>query len=264
MSSGKRSGWRCYEAKKAWDKNSESRKEYQKKYGAEYYRRTGGVSQRRAWVKRYGLTLEEFEEKRDAQGGVCPGCGNECSVHPNLSIDHCHESGRNRNLLCHNCNRGLGLLGDDPERLEFFANYVRRWRAIHAQMDRDGVPIRATVPADREVERRSRAPKPPAEPPSFTSVRCGRGHLLITINRVAPRDPEDVARSCKACSSGLKKVGRYAKRGITLDPDKTCDEMYAVILGDAPRPRGGRPKGVKNTAPRSDKGIRRSEAPAEV
>ena len=33
-----------------------------------------------------------------------------------LSVDHCHETGKVRGLLCHRCNTAIGLLRDDPER----------------------------------------------------------------------------------------------------------------------------------------------------
>jgi hypothetical protein len=64
---------------------------------------------KRAWnfKTRYGLTLEQIAEMRAAQGGVCAICGlpmrREC-------VDHCHNTGRVRGLLCHRCNvllRGL-------------------------------------------------------------------------------------------------------------------------------------------------------------
>lgn len=41
-----------------------------------------------------------------------------------LSVDHCHDSGEVRGLLCSRCNMGLGLLGDKPERLAASLQYV--------------------------------------------------------------------------------------------------------------------------------------------
>lgn len=41
-----------------------------------------------------------------------------------LAVDHCHESGKVRKLLCHNCNRALGLMHDDPEVLRRAAEYI--------------------------------------------------------------------------------------------------------------------------------------------
>lgn len=42
-----------------------------------------------------------------------------------LAIDHCHGSGRIRKLLCHKCNQGIGAFGEDPDRMEAAARYIR-------------------------------------------------------------------------------------------------------------------------------------------
>jgi hypothetical protein len=41
-----------------------------------------------------------------------------------LAVDHSHETGAFRGLLCHSCNRAIGLLGDDPARLRAAAEYL--------------------------------------------------------------------------------------------------------------------------------------------
>lgn len=52
----------------------------------------------------YGITLEQWDEMVIAQSGRCAICDRMT----NLVTDHCHESGRVRELLCSNCNSGLG------------------------------------------------------------------------------------------------------------------------------------------------------------
>lgn len=81
---------------------------------------------RRAWLMRtYGITVERYIEILDAQGGVCAGCSKPCSVKAFLSVDHEHETGEIRGLLCHHCNLAVGYAKDDPELLEALAAYLR-------------------------------------------------------------------------------------------------------------------------------------------
>ena len=42
----------------------------------------------------------------------------------NLCVDHCHETGRIRGLLCDKCNRGIGLLGDSLKNLKSAISYL--------------------------------------------------------------------------------------------------------------------------------------------
>ena len=71
-------------------------------------------------VYRYGLTTDEYEEMREAQGGRCAIC----QQVKKLGIDHDHETGAVRKLLCTHCNQGLGRFMDDPELLLKAAAYL--------------------------------------------------------------------------------------------------------------------------------------------
>lgn len=55
----------------------------------------------------------EYERMFVAQGNVCKICGNACTTNRRLAVDHDHETGKVRGLLCHRCNRGLGFFCDD-------------------------------------------------------------------------------------------------------------------------------------------------------
>ena len=44
-----------------------------------------------------------------------------------LAVDHCHETGDVRGLLCAACNTALGLLKDDPDRIVKLLDYLTRW-----------------------------------------------------------------------------------------------------------------------------------------
>lgn len=77
---------------------------------------------------KYGITVADYDAMFAMQGGVCAICGRAEAGregHRNLAVDHCHTSNVIRGLLCHSCNRGLGLLQDSPELLEKAAGYLR-------------------------------------------------------------------------------------------------------------------------------------------
>jgi hypothetical protein len=74
--------------------------------------------------KKYGLTPEDYDRMLEAQGGGCAICGKAPRPDISLHIDHDHETGRIRGLLCFTCNNGLGQFQDDPELLIAAAEYV--------------------------------------------------------------------------------------------------------------------------------------------
>ena len=47
-----------------------------------------------------------------------------------LAVDHDHETGQVRDLLCHNCNRALGLFQDSIETVEAALNYLKKWKRV--------------------------------------------------------------------------------------------------------------------------------------
>jgi hypothetical protein len=81
--------------------------------------------------KQYGITAEDFAQMLLDQDGVCAICGLPETTIQNgkvrqLSVDHDHETGRVRGLLCNDCNRGIGMLHDDPDLLRTAADYLER------------------------------------------------------------------------------------------------------------------------------------------
>jgi hypothetical protein len=75
------------------------------------------------WVKKYGFTEEmarAWLQRQKTEG--CAVCGAEGGLH----LDHDHKTGKPRGFLCGNCNRALGLLEDDPARIEKLRTYVTR------------------------------------------------------------------------------------------------------------------------------------------
>jgi hypothetical protein len=80
------------------------------------------------YVSRYGITLEQATQLLIKQFGQCLICNKEISVEigvPNTAhVDHCHDSGAVRGLLCSHCNTGLGLFGDNRQNLLNAVRYL--------------------------------------------------------------------------------------------------------------------------------------------
>lgn len=77
-------------------------------------------------LRQYGITEEEYQRLLAEQGGVCAICRQEQREkrsHP-LVVDHSHEDGAVRGLLCHPCNRAIGGLKDQPLLLSRATTYL--------------------------------------------------------------------------------------------------------------------------------------------
>jgi hypothetical protein len=77
-------------------------------------------------ARNFNLSVEQLTEMYNRQDNKCAICGSEKGeFYHGLAVDHDHETGKVRALLCGPCNMGIGQLGDDPERLEAAAKYIR-------------------------------------------------------------------------------------------------------------------------------------------
>lgn len=95
--------------------------EYSRNYRRERYRNEPDYREKMkatATAGRYKLSLAEFK----ALGDSCEICGSKEKLH----VDHCHNSGKVRGLLCQNCNWGLGNFQDSPSRLKQAMKYLTR------------------------------------------------------------------------------------------------------------------------------------------
>lgn len=98
-----------------------------REYAKEYNQTDKGkrVVLSKALKHRYGITLEEYEVLLESQNFKCKICGSKENTQGwRLAVDHCHKTGRVRGLLCHNCNRALGLFKDNAENLKKAIWYV--------------------------------------------------------------------------------------------------------------------------------------------
>ncbi len=78
------------------------------------------------WQYRYGLSPEQYYEIYVKQDGKCAICGKELPDGEYLHVDHNKETGEIRGLLCSSCNKGIGLLKDNPQIMEKAIEYVQK------------------------------------------------------------------------------------------------------------------------------------------
>jgi hypothetical protein len=135
-------------------KDPEVRKAYMKQYGKKWYEankedKHAKRMKRRAkdphkmWkdaLARFGLTVDQFIQKLEYQDGVCAICHRpETRVARSgnvvrLSVDHNHETGEVRDLLCHYCNAAFGMLREDPTIIANMLAYARKWQALESKI----------------------------------------------------------------------------------------------------------------------------------
>jgi hypothetical protein len=78
------------------------------------------------YARTYGVSADEVDEMLDAQNGRCAICGTKPDRLASMHVDHDHELGHLRGLLCVSCNQGLGQFRDDPAILLRAIVYLRQ------------------------------------------------------------------------------------------------------------------------------------------
>ena len=83
--------------------------------------------------RKYGITQAQYAVQLAKQSGCCAICGTSNPGKPprgttgRFYVDHDHKTGKNRKLLCRDCNTVLGLFRDDPNRLRKAAFYLEEF-----------------------------------------------------------------------------------------------------------------------------------------
>lgn len=107
----------------AWRaKNSARYSEYMKaRYKADKGRFKDKILQRV-----YGITMEDYNFMLHQQGFVCACCFSKDSGYKSgcFGVDHCHKTGKVRDLLCSRCNLTIGMIEDNPHLALMMASYL--------------------------------------------------------------------------------------------------------------------------------------------
>lgn len=118
--------WRCPDcsAKRVaemYKRNRASRLASQKRWASKNPEWVKENSRRQSLRRKYGITLEEFYNKVESQGGCCLICG---VYGKKLMVDHDHKTGRIRGIICHNCNMVIGHGKESVEILQKVIKYL--------------------------------------------------------------------------------------------------------------------------------------------
>jgi hypothetical protein len=106
-------------ARKTRAKNRERFNAKSREYNANNRERLASLT----LVRRFGITLAEYDKMFNEQGGVCKICGGTNGT-IRLAVDHDHDTGKVRGLLCTRCNLVLGSYEILVANREAFENYL--------------------------------------------------------------------------------------------------------------------------------------------
>ena len=98
--------------------------EHRRKYDKEHPE----IKKGQAMKFNYGITLDEYNQVFAAQKGRCMICGiHQSELLRSLAIDHNHETGEFRSLLCANCNTGIGLFHENTGIMRTAISYLEKY-----------------------------------------------------------------------------------------------------------------------------------------
>jgi hypothetical protein len=111
-----------------WDHSSA---EGRNKYLREYRRADPILEKERYLLRRFEISMDDYNRMLEAQGGVCAICKHPETHKRNgklkaMAVDHSHKTGAIRGLLCCDCNTGIGKLKDSVNVLSNAIEYLRK------------------------------------------------------------------------------------------------------------------------------------------
>lgn len=111
------------EIRKRWKKNHPEETKAHKRKNANKY-------QKRNNLKKYGLSIDEYNQMLKKQNNICLICEKEfgSTVLSRPNVDHCHKTGIIRGIICGRCNIGIAHFEDNVETLKKAINYLEQSR----------------------------------------------------------------------------------------------------------------------------------------
>jgi hypothetical protein len=118
----------CSKCGETHTRNAKHLKQDQESQDCKFYKppNWSGFEREDAIIRRqYGISLKQFDELLEFQGGGCAICNKRIDgERRRMNIDHDHNTGKVRGLLCTGCNTGIGHLGDNIEGLKKALYYL--------------------------------------------------------------------------------------------------------------------------------------------
>ena len=96
-------------------------------WNKEYKESTRQASVGNQLKRKFGVSTEQYIEMLEKQAYRCAICGrHQEELDRRMAVDHDHDTGNNRELLCNNCNVGIGHLRDNPALIRKAAEYLEK------------------------------------------------------------------------------------------------------------------------------------------
>lgn len=107
---------------------------YQREWRRKNLKRSNEIVENSRLMAKYGIRRHQFDELLARQDGRCAACRTADNGVNNRtgegarkwSVDHDHDTGQIRGILCHRCNSALGMLDDSAYRLTALLDYLGR------------------------------------------------------------------------------------------------------------------------------------------
>jgi hypothetical protein len=118
-----------------------------REYQADWYRRNQDGVIERTFQRLYGISRADKQRKLDEQGGCCAACGTKDPGRigkrgGGWHLDHDHETGEIRGVLCGACNQTIGYAREDIVRLKRCAAYIMKHKHLTLHMVLDDIKRR--------------------------------------------------------------------------------------------------------------------------